>query len=88
LRPEAIVSQSADHLNRVAQSRNGDSLIGPLAAGMNLEVCSENRLSDCWNPVGDGDQVDVNAAHDDDWPFLSHSLLQSKSEPSSGERTM
>jgi hypothetical protein len=70
LRSEVVVSQSADHANWIAQSRNRHCLVGALSPGMNLKPRSEYRLSNCWNPAGDCDQVSVDAAHDDDWPFF------------------
>ena len=78
LRSEVIVSATANHLNRISEPRNGDCLVSSLASGMNLEICSEDRFPYCRNSVADCDQVDVDAAHDDDWPLFRHGPLDAK----------
>jgi hypothetical protein len=78
VRSEMVVPQSADHPRWIPESRNGNGLIGALSSGMNLKSGSDYRLTNGWNPVGDCDQVSVDAAHDDDWPLFRQCPPRSK----------
>ena len=70
-----IGAQSADHLHRITQPGDGHGLVGSFAAGMNLKAGSGEGFAGKRNVFDGGDQIGIDAAHDDNWLMAWHSEI-------------
>ncbi len=67
LSAEDIVAKAADHADGVTEPGDRDGLIGAFSAGMHGEVLAEQSLAGQGGARRSGNEIDVDAAYDDDW---------------------
>jgi hypothetical protein len=63
---EAIVSEAADHADRIAKASHRDRLIGTFASRMRGEVFAEKRLAGSGNSGRPRNEIEIDTANDDD----------------------